>query len=511
MALPTYPQSDLDDRGAQLGALGSFWADVYQGSDLAGSFANARAQLDIQAAQDFQELLDSVSRLTCPPLHTLNYVPLRLLESEKNTTIRNFPRYNSVYAYGDNIRYGEPVSIEGFAWAAPADLARCRVIANRLTAPSVVLIEGLDFVIEDGTVTFRADPFANPAVIVEDVVDADSTDREVVLWMYRADFDLKNVYFQFGYALGLPSHPSPRYRDLVNAIYDGLVLGDEADVVDRVFEAIADAPLAIANGEIVRSVFADYRHRYVATDERLYRCGLGSTILVSVGDVLAAGQALTDAITIFDLNRGGAPEAVRALALGRGLLAEGYAQDLVFRGETTPLVVETDADGRTKVSFEIGGLPGDVEKFFDDAHTRGIEGGKTLAQYLDVRANPVGEPSAASLPATVNPLEFLIDNLFRFNLIIAIVKPGSFGDDALGTHFLSVLRRLIPPHRALIVLLELAVAEPPVILDGPGDDTVPGVAETWTAFISGEWTEEVDPEEFIVERVRFRSLAGRCI
>src|SRR5690606_17803300 len=110
--------------------------------------------------------------------------------------------------------------------------------------------------------------------------------------------------------------------------------------------------------------------------------------------------------------RGQVPAELRAVELGRGWLAAGFVGGLTFENKDVPLVVESDGV-YTRLSWELGGWDQDVRRFFDQLHARGLANPPTLAQLLDRRTNPAGEPTAANLPATINPLAFLVANVLR--------------------------------------------------------------------------------------------------
>tara|TARA_Y100001938_G_C8100590_1_gene441392 strand:- start:616 stop:2877 length:2262 start_codon:yes stop_codon:yes gene_type:complete len=109
----------------------------------------------------------------------------------------------------------------------------------------------------------------------------------------------------------------------------------------------------------------------------------------------------------------------------------------------------------TKITFDVGGFPADVEKFFNEIHSRGVTNDKTLAHLLDTRTNKVGEPSADNLPTTINPLEFLAENVLRGNAFVVRLVASAFGPGHAGLEHIQFLRKIIPPHTAMLLLIEL--------------------------------------------------------
>jgi hypothetical protein len=173
--------------------------------------------------------------------------------------------------------------------------------------------------------------------------------------------------------------------------------------------------------------------------------------------------------------------------------------------------VEPDVAGYTKISWDLGGFPFDIVKFWEDVHASGVAANETLAMLLDVRPNPVGQPTAASLPTTINPLQFLTDNILRNNAYVVKVKPGSQLAGQLAFVPVDQLRKIQPPHTLMLLIVELAYADSPVIMEGPGTDLAPGYEESVSGFPIMTISESLDPATYIVEDIAGKSISGRCI
>jgi hypothetical protein len=191
------------------------------------------------------------------------------------------------------------------------------------------------------------------------------------------------------------------------------------------------------------------------------------------------------------------------------VLAQGFFQDLVFENADKPLQVSTSG-GKTKVSWELGGWPADVELFFDRLHESGKAKGQTLANLLDVRENPTTEPKAASLPGTINPLKFLCENVLRGSAWLVQVKPDGFGPDALGLAYAPLLRKVIPAQTLMILVATLAGQEPAVTMNGTGGEDEPGFDSGGSIFIAKSNQDTIGPQ-LVGEQVTVRQIGGRCI
>jgi hypothetical protein len=355
-----------------------------------------------------------------------------------------------------------------------------------MAEPSLTLSNELDFTLTAGSITFYADPFQDVRVAKQPVYqDGVVVDEAAVLWVFRGQFDWGQIYRQFAYVLGLQLQSSRGYRDIMNAVFDAIVGGTTQRSLQLATSVITGIPLVIEAEETVVEVANDAQHLLVATDQNVYRFKTTTTASVAVGDVVHVGDSLVDALAFYELNRGAVPAEIPALAMGPGFLASCYYGDLVFENKEVPLETTEAEDapyGYTYVRFGLGGFPLDVTKFFDDMHLRGIAEAErpitacevvetiaipevgmddryirlgTLAHRLDTRTVKVGEPTAAALPATINPLQFLAANVLRNNLTVIRVNMSGLGADALGLHQAGLFHRIMPPHTAVIVLVVL--------------------------------------------------------
>lgn len=514
MANFVFPRSSLDSPKHLLDLLGSYWSQTHTDDALVQSVLHARAQLDQQNREDFQELLDAMSRFKVRPFHLRRYHPVRLLESKRNLTDKNLALYDGTHLYAEafTAAYDVPQPSAYHCWDLPANLVAAHVILNRITDVSVTWTHGVDFVIRDGVLLLNTNPFESELFIKNDVYEGtEIVDRAVQIWLYSAEFDTRQIFQQYGYVIGRELASSERYRDYVNGIYDGLVQGTNKRNTEAVLSAICDVDLAKGD-ETVLYTFTDRNHRVIVTDHNVYRFALNATVLVAAGDVLKAGQSLTDTLQVFEFNRGQVPSAdeVPALAIGKGILAAGYFHDLVFENKEVPLVVIPDMDGYTYVEFEIQGAPGDIEKFWGDVHSQGIAKEQTLAMLLDQRETPVGQPTHVALPETINPLGFLCQQVLRHHAFVVRVRPSQFGENNLGLAQLRLLRKLTPPHTLMIVMVQLDLTGDRIIMDGPGTETRPGYTEELRTYSGQSLSEVIVPENYIRESLRARRIQGYC-
>lgn len=519
MATFKYPQNDFDNPDKLLSLLGSFWATTYLGNSFVQDIAAVTASMAQQTHLQLLELVASVSRFNIPIFHQDNWYPLTVLESELNTDEGLISKYTTpsanVYDSTASLNYGELQSQTFFSVSRPDDLHDVKMIFDRIAAPTTEFVQGIDYWLQDEVITFRDNPFTNDAILKVDVLDSTGAivDKQLTLWLYRGQWDWDLVYEQFGYALRLQLESSEGYKTVVNAIFDAFVEGTSIRTQQLLLATVYGVPLVREQSETVETVVSDADKLNIITDRNVYQFPLGTTPIVSVGDVVSAGDPLTDLFQVFELNRGEEISAsdISALTVGSGVLAYGYWGAITFDNETVDVVVEEDVDGYTKVSWELGGFPFDVVKFWDDVHASGVAADQTLAMLLDIRPNPIGQPTAASLPSTINPLQFLSDNILRNNAYVVKVKPGSQLSGQLAFLPVDQLRKVQPPHTLMLLIVELDNEDSPVIMEGPGTEASPGYEESLSGFPMMVISESVDPATYITEDIAVKSIGGRCI
>ncbi len=499
-----------------MNVLGSFWASTYQGLSQVRELADSKLQLEAQTHLDLLELISSLSRIDCPIFHRDNWHLITLKESELNPASYSLAKYDQADIVFDQpgLQYDVPRRLPAFAWQVPEGLADAPLLFNRITNPSLTYVKGVDYSVMSGYLVFRDNPFDSSLAPKRSMFAGNAVvDREVALWAFAGQFDYQTVYRQFGYVLQLKLTSGEAYKTLVNAMFDALVLGTTASHLQAAWSAVTGIPLVIEDTETVEVIRDEGHRQLVVTNRNVYAFAPSATVLVVEGAVVRRGQPLTDALIFFEFNRGQCPSAaaVPAIALGRGVLAAGFFGDITFENKDVPLIVTTDADGYTKVSWEVSGWPGDVELFFDSLHERGRATGTTIAHLLDRRpaANRDTEPSAGALPPAINPLAFLCRNVFRDNFFLVKVKAAAAG---LGTgmHAARFLRKIVPPQTCMIVLVELEYTDAAIKMDGPGDATSPGYEEEVKAFLGHRIAETLGPG-MLIERVRCYQIGGRCV
>jgi hypothetical protein len=489
--------TQLDKKATLIGFLGGFWRDTYQGQDLLAEFLHARGQLAKQTFARLQEAIDCRGRFSIPVFKYKNWVPLVL----DSTTVKSFPNtYGENTYYGDGSAYGVRSASLPFVYPIDYSISDCLLIANRVTDTSVSLVKGIDFHIdnENHLISFKKNPFLRDDLQKETASDGTES---ITLWMFRPSIDDEYIYNHFGYVVKLWGKSSQSYKDLVNHVYDSIVLGTSFGRTVDAICAITGIPVAKGN-ETVIEVYKDSRSQLVLTDKNAYRVSDLATVTVAPGDELKVDQAICDSLEIFEFNRGEYPESITGLSLNPGLLPGNYLNDLGFLNSDSATEITYDDNGVIDIRFPIGGHPFDVEAFWEEVHSRGVASGTTLANLLDTRTNKEGDPVESNLPSSINPFGFLAANVLRNSAFVVSIKTQAIMPNGVGLDKLGYIQRLIHPHTAMILLITMPFIEEDAIIDYEETISNMEVADTLTEDL--QYTSVTDV-------ISNRLVSGYCI
>lgn len=461
MADYIYPNNQLEDGSQLFEQVGDFWNSIYNGSDFIFAYCKALGRLSMQNQNDLDEFVASSSRLQIPVHHNINWKQLTLLNSTK--------------VQGSDIKWGDSGLVFGYQpstgieyvyghetdssvqFPIDSSIKDVSIITNRITDPSVVLIKDVDFTIDTtlSTITFRDDPFKNSLIPVTAILDNanNQVDSEVDLWLFKSKTDTSLIYNNLGYVAQINYPSSQRYLDFLNALFDAITGGSSVQTFLNALVAVTDIPLVLSDNETVQDIENDHVGQLIITDKNVYRFSTTATPIVSVGSVVNKGDPLVDALQIFADGKIPSSSLVSQLTVPANYFQIALTGGLTFSNSLQNTTVGTDGNGKTTIQFPLTGASADITAFWNAVQSRATTfNTSTLAELLDTRTTKTGEPTASNLPTQINPLQFLIQNVFRCNFILVSMKTAQFGPNALGTGALTYLRKIVPSHMALFVL-----------------------------------------------------------
>lgn len=460
-----YRDNPYDCGDQMLRGLGTYWYYIYQDRAKLQNHYRGFFEEAGQTYLNFLETMATISRFNIPVFHKENWHYLTFLESDINSQIL---RYGDGANYGDGYQYGVRFVKTDNSITLPENLRSAQFMFNRLLEPSKTWVAGVDFKIDvpGNKVYFRDNPFDSDLVAKRNIVDdaGNVIDRQAALWIYGGEYDLQYCWIHWGYALKVWMQSSGWYKDFINALANSYVQAPTLASLQGMLSALTGIPLIIEPTETVEVVLTEPDVKQVVTDQHVYELPLTANVIVAAGDVLHGGEPITDGLLLLELNDR-LPTAIElpGFSFGTNFLAQTAPlgplfSELLFENKVVPLqYIGIDQEGKAEVRFEVSGFPGDVEAFWVAVQRRGWDSGKVLADYLDKRANPVGPPDPANLPATINPLEFILENLMRNNLMLIKIRPEQFPAGAPGTEFFHYLRRALPPQVTYAVYVELSL------------------------------------------------------
>jgi hypothetical protein len=427
----SFPSSDLEDLTAWSPLTSSFWTQIYGAADQVQAFWTAFQAACLQIEDQLQEAIASIGIAQCPVFHYRSWAPWTLDPAQRQ------------------------VQAAGIAYPVPAPAQNCALLVDTIGQPNQIWVRGTDFSLSLPWIIFRRDPISGTGPIT--------------LWAYAVEEDWSYLQNQFGWLVNLEGPSSENYRQVLQVLLHSAVRGGHPRALMRLLSACTDAPLAQGQ-ETVQVVTQDRRGLLVITDQNVYRYAQAANPLVTVGQTVYADQPLTDVFQIWDLNRGVLPEGITSLTLDTDFLSyysptsalvllslgaplfNWPGGPLTFVDQEVPLLVQTNVNGYTMVSWQLEGNPGDVTGFFQYMHQRGVNQGATLANYLDLRpvGARIGQPDATMLPKTINPLRWLVANVLR-NCILIVLRPEAYGPGALTVDWKTLLRQIMGPATAFLI------------------------------------------------------------
>ena len=488
----TYPKTDLDRSEVVRSLLGGYWNEVYEGKDQVADIVDARINLWQDAVEVWNEAVNSKSRFTISPLKTKSWTYFSIIKGKGVATESSFGGGGS---YGASaISYG---ATKGIAWALPDGIKGVSQIYNRISSPSASLFEGVDYTINKltGQIVFVRDPFINSKFATRDVIVDGVTDQEMALWLYRPKIDQRSVQQIFGLPIGLDGESDEYYKNFVNTVYDSLILGMSYGRMASLFGHALHSPVSHEEETVER--IHDVVRKVIITDKNVYQLPYKASASVSVGDSLIAGDSLSNALSIKELQRNTDITDISAITLPKGFIDNGFAYDLSFINENTTPTIST-LNGATDFRFKVGGHPFDVDRFWDEVHSRGLAKGNTIAQGLDQRIEKFGEPDKESLPSIINPLRFLIDEIIPGSITLVTIKVEGIG--------VKLPRLDIVPDLLALGNGVLFIFEAPLAIDSSFDVQ----SSNESSYTGAEPLTEYDTFDLLNSVVTVKSISSQC-
>jgi len=421
ISAPISAGADLvaDSAGIHSG-LGSFWEGAFQDNDLIKGLVTSSDALSAQLFQRYAETAASTSHATVPTFARFRWRFVTLRETDRNAGRRLAARVSNAspvmlgtqtaapYAPGLAPKVGGHLALAGRVGYPFEHTQSIQVaIVDRIADPRRVLIPGVDFIIEEGTILFSeaSDPFTL-GFPVRTVMDDNQEYREVALWCRDAyvDTDLPNRLA--GYALAVNEPASEWYSRYINALWTlAQSGGSDAALAAYVYTAL-DVPYTTAE-EQVEYVGELEDSAGVITDQTVYPLARLTDTALEAGDVIPAYTPITDIVRVSSGSEwGGTGNVVLPLSnnVARGVvgLSAGMAPaDITYEG--------LDSAGNPKLRFLLHGDSASVAKFWLGVDAFCESAGVSQVTMLEPHLYDYRPETRGAVWGTLSPASFFID------------------------------------------------------------------------------------------------------
>lgn len=437
--------------------LGSFWTEVFSNDGEIYDYVRGINSMNDQTFLDAADAIATVSRFEIPVFRTKLWSRMVVAVSELVLTNRIFYELGEDFDLGGDSTLTLGKQKQSNVWLVdlPANIATIANIVDRPISPTVVLTYGVDFGVdvETGKIAFYKDP--TTLGLQSTVKDVNGVPTQALtFWLFNSREDLKYIYKQFGFVVSMyASQSSEHFKTLVNAVFDNLLRSSNSMSFRIALASLCGIQVVQRPVEIVELINTEHDRLQIITDYAVYDFNPNATASVSVGDEVHAGDVLVDSIQFYE-NENAVNAPITSLALDPELFNLGLKGNLLFSNQSLSTTYTTDNSGFAIVEFPIGGSSTDVDKFWTNANTVGKATGNSVAQAIRLDSNS-GQPNSNQIPSTINPMQFLINNVLKANLTLIVLKVSELSFIS-GFGSLVLLRRFVPPHVALFICNEIS-------------------------------------------------------
>lgn len=282
-------------------------------------------------------------------------------------------------------------------WGYPLDDDFVPTVIALSAVSGPVWTTGIDFYVDD-RIWFYVDPLLEAAVAPK--LSYSGGETSAVVWASAATPTPASVRARVGTYLAL--------TEALAHVYDSprFTVASEVESIETLYD-----------GQVA-----------VTTGAESFVLPVGATAAVAVGDTVTTGDPVGNAWRLVRLGPTAPTEP--SVAVGLTALPTGLSAPLVWYNTPVATVVD-DVGGRTRIRWPLGGSGADVTAFWAASHDAALAGRVSMANLLDLRAHPFGEPQVTDLPSVVTPAEVLCRVLVGGCGYMVLTVPAAYGPDAL--------------------------------------------------------------------------------
>ena len=480
----TYPTNDVTDGQYLYRSLGSFWPQVFLDKSVLNGYTLGMPEELIQSYYRLTEILNQYSIKDIAACRTDRWKPLTIKKSEFNKSPFIFEPGGAIFGYQPNddkfyanqlFRFGFPKETVGnkvYSYSPPFKLGTFGAIANRIIAPSLLLLPGVNVSLHKDTLFFNVDLFNNEyvprvkliddygnPVIYKDLDGNSEEDEFIILWMYHAGVDYNDLYNNFGVLLDIKPTAAQDYKRLLQAVMSLSVEGPSITAINSCLAAFVNTPVIIETVETVEDIFDQLGNKIIITDKHTYRVPADQELNTHlyIGDKLHAGYILSNNIkiidTVIDPVWWKTEIATNKLAFASHVFAASTKYQLFFENDVR-LVNYTEG----KLNFPVIGHTEDVASFQSliNDDTPGVDGSPgnltKLLSALNFKSSSTGS-------LAINPVDFLFNNMLKNNTLL--VKLDFYSEAQLISFFdlFPTIKDYLPAHVYFLLYIKLQLPQ----------------------------------------------------
>lgn len=474
--------SDLTDPEYMQGSFGSFWSRVFPDTDFLNGIALGASNEINLLTKIYRDCLRSISIDTVEEFRDTPLWSVKFSESD----LSNDPdklKFGQGQVYGPQVEggtfevgrefeFGGNIRLESrFYIPVDKDIVSVgSVISERLTNPSVVLLNGIHFSVVDNYILFKDNPFLNGDIPYEMVSKDGVPEKQITLWIHGVRRKSEIPENNFGYAAAGANKNSDRYFGIIKASQKAIASGPTKSNIDHLMASLMGLPSILSETETVTEITSYLGNTVVVTDKQAYKLPEWASVRPNVikGATLAYGSLLCDGTEILDPreDRGWWRE-LPSLTISPSAFNLDVGAPLGFRNEfykielSDPLDSPVPDEEQRRASFFISGDSIEVQKFWEKVNDNASLYLKPLGNIFYENQGAVNGDGFAdfSQDVYINPLQFICENaLFQTSVIIK-VKSSSLDSVADLFSASNLIKNLLPPTLSLIILIDIDIDE----------------------------------------------------
>jgi len=509
--------SPTDDTAPTLyNSLGSFWTRLYDDKDFIRRLTQGMAVLAEQLKIRYDEAKACLGREGAPTVARTKYQPLIIRKSRANTgkTVRltfgmqppvtiGPQAEDSGYQAGAEFSVGGLAPLSGFV-AYPlegeAPDEGITAIADRMVSPRILMVNGIDFKLESGSVVFKEDrdPFGSLSRYFQtSLIPGDDPDTQLLMWGYEALFDEKYLEDHFGHLYKEKSANLDYYKEVINASGDLYSAGTNILNMKHSLGRLFGTPSAKA-AEVISEIATDDRgNTIVVTDNNIYVVRPEETLLphIASGYNLSPGEFMTTTLKVYwNINpstftaRNGYPLSEFKADFPELKLRDGISavKGLSLTWEQVPVIYEGDDDnGNPQYSFPVSNDQTVTDRFWDRVLS---ESTKNNINMYDLFSDYITFVNAApgSVVGSISPAEYFVKNLLYANASALLVDFDALPQYIRELDVYQVIGAASAVYTSMFITIRKSLADEAVDLEESVTETLSSNPAALVADVAGE-------------------------